>query len=430
MKHLNRFSANVIVSLVIWLSACVPATPVQTNIIPTKIVTESTNTVEPTIVPISTATSVPTAMVELSCPNTDSSIEFDLPSDSKDLELSILSYLNHGGDPKKIEAITSSQELPPFHIAYADIDDDLLPEIVISTLDLFEKPATIRIFHCEQNVYRLVKSFAPQNMGNGIIELVTEIISSEPPFVIIRAPRSAGWGQDFLAVGWRNSEWQIINLATGTTPSEIALIDQNGDGIKEVFVETRTAATPGGGISRVVIDTYSWNGKEFAYASSAMPPGSDRVHYLDDAESAWKQGNPLLAIAYYEIAATDSNLSSYPTTYELINKQTELATPYQQAFAYFRIVAIWFYLGRPEVASQYIQEMSETFPNGKSGNEFVLAAQELAKAYETDSDFSASCVKAVNLLDTQYPEIVQNHLGDWGVANPMYFATSDICKLE
>jgi hypothetical protein len=270
----------------------------------------------------------------------------------------------------------------------------------------------------------------PQNMGNGIIELVTEIFSSEPPFVIIRAPRVAGWGQDFLAVGWHNSEWQIINLATGTTPSEIALIDQSGDGIKEVFLKTRTAATPGGGVSRVIIYAYSWDGKEFAYISSAMPPGSDRVHYLDDAESAWKQGNPLLAIAYYEIAATDSSLSSYPTTYELINKQTELAMPYQQAFAYFRIVAIWFYLDRPEVASQYIQEMSEAFPNGKSGNEFVLAAQELAKAYETYSDFSVSCVKSADLLDTQYPEIVQNHLGDWGVANPWYFASSDICKLE
>jgi hypothetical protein len=416
--------------LAIWLSSCVPATSIQTKIVPTKIIIASTNMVEPTIALISTATSVPTEIVELSCPNIDSTIEFDLPSDSKDLESSILSYLNLGGDPKKIEAVTLSQELPPFHIAYADIDDDLLPEIVISTLDLFEKPATIRIFHCEQNVYRLVKSFMPQNMGNGIIELVTEIFSSEPPFVIIRAPRVAGWGQDFLAVGWHNSEWQIINLATGTTPSEIALIDQSGDGIKEVFLKTRTAATPGGGVSRVIIYAYSWDGKEFAYISSAMPPGSDRVHYLDDAESAWKQGNPLLAIAYYEIAATDSSLSSYPTTYELINKQTELAMPYQQAFAYFRIVAIWFYLDRPEVASQYIQEMSEAFPNGKSGNEFVLAAQELAKAYETYSDFSVSCVKSADLLDTQYPEIVQNHLGDWGVANPWYFASSDICKLE
>jgi hypothetical protein len=430
MKHLNRFTANIIVSLAIWLSACAPATPVQTNILPTKIVTASTKAVEPTIAPISTATSIPTAIIELSCPKVDSNIEFDLPLNAQDLESSILNYLNLGGDPKKIEAVASSQELPPFHTAYADIDDDLLPEIVMSTLDLFEKPATIRIFHCEQNIYRLVKSFAPHNMGNGITELVTKIFSSEPPFVIIRAPRSAGWGQDFLAVGWHNSEWQIINLATGTTPSEIALIDQNGDGIKEVFLETRTAATSGGGVSRVVIDTYSWNGKEFAYDSSAMPPGNDRVHYLDDAESAWKQGNPLLAIAYYEIAAKDSNLSSYPTTYELINKQTELAKPYQQAFAYFRIVAIWFYLDRPEVAFQYIQEMSETFPNGKSGNEFVLAAQELAKAHETDSNFAASCAKAVNLLDTQYPDIVKNHLGDWGVANPMYSSTSDICKLE
>ena len=202
------------------------------------------------------------------------------------------------------------------------------------------------------------------------------------------------------------------------------------DGIKEVFIETKTAATPAGGISRVIIDTYSWDGDEFTYNGSVMPPGHDRVHYLDDAESAWKQGNPLLAVANYEIAARDTNISSYWTTYELEHAQTELAQPYQQAFAFFRIVAIWYYLDRPEVAAQYIQEMSEVFPAGTPGNEFVLAAQEFEIGFKIDSAFSSSCAKAVYLLDTEYPDVVQNHLGDWGVANPIYSATSDICKLE
>jgi hypothetical protein len=97
MKPLNRFSAKIILSLAIWLSSCVPATSIQTKIVPTKIIIASTNMVEPTIALISTATSVPTEIVELSCPNIDSTIEFDLPSDSKDLESSILSYLNLGG---------------------------------------------------------------------------------------------------------------------------------------------------------------------------------------------------------------------------------------------------------------------------------------------------------------------------------------------
>ena len=260
--------------------------------------------------------------------------------------------------------------------------------------------------------------------------MVTKLFPAEPPYVIIRASRMAGWGQDFLAVGWHNSEWQIINLATGMTFSEIAFFDQNADGIKEVLIQTKTAATPGGGISRIIIDTYSWNGKEFNYLGSAMPPDPNRVHYIQDAESAWKNGNPLLAVSYYEIAAQNSVLDSYWTSYEIINKQTALAKPYQRAFAFFRIIAIWLYLDRPEVASEYIQDMKDAFPHGKHGNAFVLAAQEMFSSYEKDVLFSPACAKAVNLLDAQFPDIVKNHLGDWGVANPMYFTTSDICKFE
>jgi hypothetical protein len=74
--------------------------------------------------------------------------------------------------------------------------------------------------------------------------------------------------------------------------------------------------------------------------------------------------------------------------------------------------------------------MSEAFPQGQPGNEFVLASQALADWYEKERDFSMSCGQAVYLLQTQYPDIIPNHLGDWGVANPMYLSISDICKFE
>jgi hypothetical protein len=74
--------------------------------------------------------------------------------------------------------------------------------------------------------------------------------------------------------------------------------------------------------------------------------------------------------------------------------------------------------------------MSEAFPQGQPGNEFVLASQALADWYEKERDFSMSCGQAVYLLQTQYPDIIPNHLGDSGVANPMYLSISDICKFE
>ena len=426
----SRTQYLAILSLLILLSACTPA---QSQILPTQTntaVLQATSTIESAAVPTQIVTSVPIATVELSCPKINPDIQLNLPKDSSEFEPSILDYLNKGGDPTKIETMASMSEMQPFFTLSADIDDDLLPELVTITQDLFEDPATIRIYHCDQNSYQLVKSFTPDGISFGIPEFATKIFDSQPPFMIVRAGRITGWGQDFFAIGWRNSKWQIINLAAGMTPSEITLFDQNADGIKEVFIRTKTAAMPGGGRSRDIINSYAWDGKEFISTSSAMPPGSDRVHYLDDAETAWKNGNPLLAISYYEIAAQDTNLSSYWTRYEMEHKQTELAKPYQQAYAFFRIVTAWIYLERPDEASEYLQEMSEAFPKGRPGHEFVVAAQALSDEYKKEPDFSQSCGQAVYLLQTQYPDIVPNHLGDWGVANPMYLSISDICKFE
>ena len=281
MKH-SSIQFLAIVPILILLSACAGA---QVQVLPTQTntaVIEATSTLESNIALTQITTSIPTATAELTCPKLNTDIQFNLPQESSEFEASILSYLNEGGDPAKIESIANASEMQPFFALSADIDSDLLREVVIGTRDLFEDPVTIRIYHCEQNNYESVKSFTPDGISFGIPEFATKIFDSGPPFAIVRAGRILGWGQDFLAIGWHNSEWQIINLATGTTISEIALSDQNADGTKEVFIKTKTAATPGGGISRVIVQSYSWDGQEFVPTSSAMPPGNDRVHYLDD----------------------------------------------------------------------------------------------------------------------------------------------------
>ena len=423
MKH-NHIQFLAVGSILVILSACAPA---QVQVLSTQ---TNTAAIEPTIAPARVTTILATSTAELMCPEINTDIQFNLTRESKEFEASILDYLNRGGDPIKLQSKSAPPEVPPFYSVSADLDGDSLTEVVVSMPYSLENPATIRIYHCGQNEYQLVKSFTRQDMALGVTEFVTNIFPSEPSFLIIRALHITGWGQDFFAVGWHNSEWRLISLGTGFHPSEIAFFDQNMDGIKEVFLKTTTAATPGGGRSRPIIDVFSWNGKGFMLVSSVMPPGSDRVHYLQDAESAWEDGNPLLAISYYEIAARDSSLSSYWTTYELGTSQTALAAPYQQAFAFFRIIATWFYLDRPDLASEYIQEMSEAFPKGEPGNEFVLAAQAISDSYEKEPDFTNSCAQAVNLLNTEYPDVVRNHLGDWGVANPVYSATSDICEFK
>jgi hypothetical protein len=417
----SQFLVFLVIALFASISSCAP---VPSSDIPT-----STN-IPISIVATSVPTVIPLSIVEPKCPGLDSNIQFNIPDESGQLEISILQYLNAGGDPANIKPVFQSEKQLIFDVALVDLDGDSLPEFVLSNTVFSESQVMISIYHCAQADYRLAKSFILDDMSFGEIQFSDQLFISQPSFLVLRVPHNRGWAEDYIAVGWHNSEWQTFILGSVFLPSTIILFDQNNDNIKEVFLQTKTSSTPGGGTGRAIIDTYSWNGKEFILLSSELPPGSDRIHYLQDAESAWARGNPLLAVAYYEIAAKDPNLLSYPTTHETVERQTQLAKPYQQSFAFFRIVAIWFYLERPEDAAKSIQEMSDAFPDGKPGSEFVIAAKEFATMYESGLPFHSACLKVASFLDSQYPNVVTNHLGDWGVANPIYSAASDICKFN
>lgn len=203
MKH-SSIQLLAIGSIFILLSACIPA---QVQVLPTQTNTEAvevTNSLEPTIAPTQISTILPVATAELTCPKINLDTQFDLPKESSEFEVSILNYLNNGGDPARIESIASASEMQPFFTLSADIDDDLQPELVTITRDLFEDPATIRIFHCQQNDYQLVKSFSPDGVSFGIPEFATKIFDAEPPFMIVRAGRISG-----LRVGARFSSHRL-----------------------------------------------------------------------------------------------------------------------------------------------------------------------------------------------------------------------------
>lgn len=421
------------VSILLLFSACgsspdqVYLTPIKTSTLNwTPEVTIKVNTTAPKII----STIVPTQTFQVKCPPINPDLQFEFTTEFAEFDASILNYLNNGGDPYKIETKFSQQGQEQYFSAIADFDGDTQAEVVVGTGDYLEEQGKVHIFDCDHNNYQLVKLLTPKNMAYGGIEFITEIFPSKPPFLIIHTYPISGWGQDFLAIGWYGEDWKIIHLASGSTPSEIVLIDQDMDGTKEVNLRTRLLTSPGAGISREIIDLYDWNGEEFDLIKSDIPPTDFRIHYLQDGEKEWEQGNPLLAIYYFEIAARNDLLENYSTNFERINNQTVLSKPYQQSFAFFRIIALWTFLDRPDLASKYIEEMSDEFPEGLPGNEFVQAVQELTNWYKNEADYKASCKKAGSYLDSQFPNIVADHIGDWGWSNPEYELTADICNFE
>lgn len=364
-------------------------------------------------------TDTPTPTITPLCPTIDPALSFGLPDNLDQIEESIRTYLSAGGDPAKLQALTGmGSEHPISSLAITDLDGDSIPEIAVTT-SIFAESAKISVFRCGLHEYLLAYSDSFFNSDYADILFTDRIFARNPRYLIIRAFSIAGWNQYFIGVGWNGNNWQSIELGQGAF-ADIALYDQDNDGIKEVFIQDN--------FSRPIIDTYKWDGSQYDSINLDWIPGNDRVYYLQDAERAMEEGNPLLAIANYEIAATRENLTSSATYDEIMQDNYSLSEPYQRSYAYFRIVALWLYLGRPDEAAKYLQDMVDEFPSGSPGYEFVRAAQEMVSWYGKSPKYLAACSTAVALLDKYYPGIVLEHIGSWPHSGPVLSSTEDICK--
>lgn len=444
MKN-NRINFHALIlfllTALIVLAACEPGPNIPPSASPSVSPTIATSTATKaaptqTKTPEVTATSMPAPVRR--CPARTGGTALKSYGNLTELDAAILDYVNHGGDPASLKSLLVSTDSLRVSVAVADLDGDALDEIVVSeSLRVINEDSSldythiVNIYQCGTNVYRLVQSFpSPSGVFGAEILFVDQIFQNEPPLVVVEYWPLIGWGQPYNAFGWREDQWTMINLGFGLFSAEIMLYDQDSDGIKEVLIYSPNTMSLAGGAGRFTIDVYTWNGKEFEYSHSDLPPGNDRVHYLGDAEDQLKKGNPMMAIAYFEIAAWNQNLSSYPTMYELTENQREFSEPYQKAYAFFRIVVIWFSQNRVDMADQVIHEMSETFPEGTPGSEFVVVSKELAAQYEVSRNATTSCLEAVKILDTEYPNVLKGHIGDWGFDNVSYNSTSEFCKLN
>lgn len=441
--HRNTFHPIIffLLTSMIVLAACAPVQNVPPAASPSISPAPATSTATraiPTITntPVVEPTSTPAPLRR--CPARTGGAELKGYSNLTELDVAILDYVNHGGDPASLKSLLVSTDSLRISVAVVDLDGDALEEIVVSgslrkTDENFSIDETyiINIYQCGTSVYRLAQSYLPTfNYADVDILFVDQIFKNEPPFVIVAFSQISGWAIPYRAIGWHEGQWEMIDLGGGIIGSDIMLYDQDDDGIKEVLILSDNSTSLAGGVSREEISVFAWTGKKFWYDHSVFPPGSDRVHYLSDASDASKKGDLMMAIALYEIAARDPDLPSYFTTYEFTENQTELSEPYQKAFAFFRIAVIWLSQNRPDMAEKIIHEMSETFPEGTPGSEFVVVAKDLAARYEVSHKPITSCLEAVKILDADYPNVLKGHIGDWGFMNVSYSSTSEFCKLN
>lgn len=425
-----------------WLMAACTSLPPTPKASPTLEIISNTPTIvvpsvaPPVAVPTMTGVSspIPSPTVEptpqQSCPREQTGSAVDFVSTVQRLDQDVIEYLNAGGETNRlVEILPLIEELHAAAVV-EDLDSDGLSEVMITYANLQESQVWVDVLHCAVDEFVKVAEFEYGEVWFASFEFVSPLRDGGQPFVVSRMPRIRGWVDDYSALGWDGTSWQSVALSSGLGPSQISLYDQNGDGVREVQLRAMTSVTPGGGLGRVEVSTWAWNGTAYAYSSSHYLPGTDRVHYIADAERAWIDGNPLLAVAYYEVAARSDDLTAYPTGLEMMSGQSEAADAYQRAFSLYRIIATWTYQNRLDDARVYFEELKETFLAGGAGSEFISAADILMSEAQSGAPYARACSKSASALDQSTPELVRTHLGDWGVSNPMYFRTTDVCDFN
>lgn len=324
----------------------------------------------------------------------------------------ILDYLNAGGDPV---SINDGDNGVNFSAVIADMDGDQKNEIVLMNSN-YPNPLTIHIFHCGEGDYRLAQSFTPNHYGrDGIYLFTSTIFETNFDYLIIQVREGSHWNYHYYALGYLDSRWKCISLAPGDITTDIFLYDADKDNIKEIYITSSTGHSPTSGVGRDVIEEYDWNGLTFENIRTDIPPTLDRIHLLQDAEWAYWNGNPLLAVYYLEMAASDFDPGYKPSS-------GDTAKPYQRALAYYRRLSIWTYLDRPGHANRVLETMVETFPEGEPGYEFVVAGKVFLKEFENGKSAPTACYIASAYLSQD--DFMETHFGNWGNANVHYNALS------
>ncbi len=365
------------------------------------------------------------------CPNSANVALFELPNSHDELYQRVFEFLNAGGDPTLISeslkdpsgnVIQNSQLI--ITDANADGSDDIILSVSFFDQDaggLSFHPLGVLYFFCCNNGKYVSQVF---DLGGYIYDIdvrdIDDLNGDGIPELIIEYTWAGSVCVDHIAVlGWVGQSWEYILQTDGTCPGDVVVLDLDTDGVKEIVF---TGYTRGKGALRGMTLTYAFNGQRYELVSEELLPSSARIHFLQDAQIAFDEGNFVKAAQLYQIAAIDSDLINFPSFYELRNYLAGIAGSYQSAFAYFRAVILWTYLDASANIEFVESAMRNSYGIGEPGFEFVDLLDRFISELDAGATFEGACNKIEIYAELTYPNLagIEGHLGEFGDSNVGY----------
>lgn len=197
--------------------------------------------------------------------------------------------------------------------------------------------------------------------------------------------------------------------------------DMDGDGLREVIVETGAIGSVGAGPQRTYRLVYAWDGSHLALAEQTLTSPEHPIHLINDADALLEGGEYAEAVTLYERSYTDPDLDDISSWAE---EGWEVTL---QAYARYRQVLAWSLAGDRDAAGDAYDLLLAELGDDPRAERFVDLAEVFWEAHDGGADLQSACA-AVRERAGEMDWGVDVALNAFGYANRTY-GPEDMCPL-
>ena len=423
--HLRRGLLALLVPLTLGLHGCGPMPPAEPGIDPAA----AEPTPRPTVAP--TETTQPTAAPTATPAPTQPPVALpDEPPARAELRAAVGAYLAAGGDvaalEERLRAWGAYAEEQGGFWAGLDLNGDAHGDIVLTARDVGGEgvpaliPTGILLAYLgDERGY--AETLYVDEEGLPAVQAIVDLTGDGQDDLLYAATNCGAhtcFG-DLQGYRWQCAEaLPLFSDAVDHPFPGYAVEDVDGDGLREVLVETGTIGSVGAGPQRTYRLVYGWDGSALALEDETVTSGEHPIHLLNDADALLEGGAYVEAIALYERSYTDPDLDRSASWAE---EGWEVAL---EAYARYRQVLAWTLAGDRDAAAETYETLLADLGEDPNAERYLDLARTFWGALEA-GDVDGAC-RAVRERAGEMEWGVDVPLNAFGYTNRTY-GPDDMC---
>lgn len=343
----------------------------------------------------------------------------------------IRDFLNNGGTPSDLDEALYNAGVAnqPVAVKTADMTGDGQEEVVVSIFNPASQtmpPAgTLMIYACQSGAYQQdYQQDSKQAWGAPGIRYLQDL-NADGKAELIASAGSCGAHtcfEDVEILAWDGEQFK--NLLDGDTKEipypDIRITDEDGDGIYNVEIAGSGYGSVGAGPQRNVTDIWRYDPSSgmWNFDQQVFQESNYRIHVLQDAETATKNGDYANALVLYNRVINDTSLEDW------MDPETEKAN--LSAYALFKSGVVYTIEGQEDLAKTTFAQLSSSYPPDEPQHAYVDMANAFQQAYTSDG-LEAAC-SAARTSASKHSDQILAPLGPqaFGYANPEIHS-DDVC---